>query len=145
MSLDVERIENSQTIQTHLGIIQGVISRMASNSSSCKSWSITVVSALLVLVADKNKPELIVISYIPIVLFAILDAYYLALERGFRKSYSEFVQKIHTQKLVANDLFTVLPVGNIAVGTIKSLISFSIFPMYLTLFLMVKLGSKYFF
>jgi hypothetical protein len=145
MTLDVERVENSQTIQTHLGIIQGVISRMASNSSSCKSWSITVVTALLVLIADKNKPELIVISYIPIVLFAVLDAYYLALERGFRKSYSEFVHKIHTQKLIANDLFTISPIGNIAFGTLKSLVSFSILPMYLTLFLMVKIGSKYFF
>jgi len=28
----------SPSIQTHLGILQGVIQRMASNSSSCKAW-----------------------------------------------------------------------------------------------------------
>jgi hypothetical protein len=32
--------ENSQAIQAHLTIIQSIIQRMASNSSSCKTWCI---------------------------------------------------------------------------------------------------------
>lgn len=48
--------ENSQAIQTHLEITQSVIQRMAVNSASCKTWCITLVSAILVIVADKGKP-----------------------------------------------------------------------------------------
>ena len=50
--------EESASVQSHLQIMQGVIQRMASNSTSCKAWCITIVSAILVLIADKNKPEL---------------------------------------------------------------------------------------
>jgi len=49
--------EESPSVQAHLGILQGVIERMASNSTSSKSWCITIVSAILVVVADKNKPD----------------------------------------------------------------------------------------
>ena len=48
--------ETSPSIQTHLGISQGVIQRMADNSTSSKAWCITIVSAILVIVADKGKP-----------------------------------------------------------------------------------------
>jgi uncharacterized membrane protein len=78
--------ESSQTVQTHLGIIQNVISRMAANSSSCKSWCITLVAAILVVIADKNNSKLALIAYIPTFLFLLLDAHYLALEKGFRIS-----------------------------------------------------------
>src|SRR5438093_12622802 len=47
--------ENSQAVHAHLGIMQSVIQRMASNSSSCMSWCIALVSDVLVLVADHGK------------------------------------------------------------------------------------------
>lgn len=71
----------SVAIQTHLGIIQNVIQRMSSNSSSCKAWCITLVSAVLVIVADKGKSEYAYIALLPTLVFAALDAYYLALEK----------------------------------------------------------------
>ena|SRR3989338_243886 len=49
--------ENSQAVQSHLTILQAVIQRMANNSSSSKAWCITLVSAILVIVADKGKPQ----------------------------------------------------------------------------------------
>ena len=48
--------EESPAIQAHLGIAQSVIQRMAANSASCKAWCIGLVSAILVVVADKNSP-----------------------------------------------------------------------------------------
>jgi hypothetical protein len=77
-NLDID--SESPSIQTHLGILQNVIQRMASNSSACKTWCVTLVSAVLVIVADKGKPDYAWIAMLPIVVFAALDAYYLALE-----------------------------------------------------------------
>jgi hypothetical protein len=76
--------ENSQAVQAHLGISQAIIQRMAANSASCKTWCITLVSAILVIVADKCKSQYALIAIVPIILFLVLDTYYLALERMFR-------------------------------------------------------------
>ena len=129
--------ENSQAVQAHLTITQAVIQRMASNSTSCKTWCITLVSAILVIIADKGKPELVWIAVIPIVLFLALDAYYLSLEKMFRLSYNNFINRLHQGKLVASDLYAVEPSGNIYSAMGASLLSFSIWPFYLTLFIMV--------
>jgi len=62
--------ENSQAVQAHLGITQSVIQRMAANSASCKTWCITLVSAILVIVADKGKPQYAFIALIPNAFFS---------------------------------------------------------------------------
>jgi hypothetical protein len=129
--------ENSQAIQTHLEITQSVIQRMAVNSASCKTWCITLVSAILVIVADKGKPQYASIAAIPTILFLILDAYYLSLERMFRNSYNNLIEKLHTDQVVTSDLYAVVPSGNKLKIFGESLISFSVWPFYLTLFLMI--------
>ena len=135
--MNSENKENLQAIQTHLGITQSVIQRMASNSSSCKAWCITLVSAILVMIADKGKPQYAVIAFIPTILFFILDAYYLTLERMFRKSYNSFVEKLHSGNITASDLYAMSPSGSLAKDVFKSFLSFSIWPFYLTLLGMI--------
>lgn len=120
----------SPSVQTHLGIIQSVIQRMAVNSTSSKTWCITIVSAILVIVADKSKPEFAWIAIIPTFLFMCLDTYYLALEKGFRASYNEFVKKLHEGNLTAEDLYSVIPVGNQSKLQWESLKSFSVWGFY---------------
>jgi hypothetical protein len=112
---------------------------MASNSASCKAWCITLVSAILVIVADKGKPNYALIAAIPTFLFFVLDSYYLALERGFRQSYNTFIQKLHCGSIVAADLYAVTPAGSIVKAFFKSIGSFSIWPFYVTLGLMIWL------
>ena len=51
MSQEQPLNENSPAVQTHLTMMQGVINRMAENSRSCKVWCVTLVAAVLVLVA----------------------------------------------------------------------------------------------
>jgi len=125
--------ENSQAVQAHLGITQSVIQRMAANSASCKAWCIALVSAILVIAADKEKPQYTPIAIVPVALFLVLDAYYLALERAFRISYNAFIERLHTKKLTVYDLYSVMPGGNIIALFFRSLASFSIWPFYLTL------------
>lgn len=136
---DDEYKENSQAVQAHLEITQSVIQRMASNSASSKAWCITLVSAILVIIADKGKPQYTLIAIIPTLLFLILDSYYLALERMFRQSYNVFIEKLHNRTVVASDLYAVSPCGNLFKTFFASLLSFSIWPFYLTLLIMIWL------
>ncbi|MBV34394.1 MAG: hypothetical protein CMP47_02890 [Rickettsiales bacterium] len=137
--MDREKVlsEESPSVQTHLGILQDVIQRMAHNSSMCKAWCITIVSALLVVLADKDITNQLYIAFIPTLLFLVLDSYYLALEKGFRSSYNNFVSKLHKDEVNSKDLYTVNPKGNIIGGTLISMTSFSILPFYLTLAVLI--------
>jgi hypothetical protein len=105
MKLDVEK----ESVRAHLNMLQGIISRMAANSANCKTWCVTLVSAILILVIDKNKPQAILVGFIPIALFFLLDAYYLSLERDFRDLYNTFVQKIHKGQATEKDLYLFKP------------------------------------
>ncbi|MCX7611557.1 MAG: hypothetical protein N2043_08240 [Ignavibacterium sp.] len=133
---------NSQAVQSHLSITQSVIQRMATNSSSCKAWCITVVSAILVIVADKGKSQYAYIAIIPNILFFVLDTYYLALEKMFRNSYNDFIKKLHDNKIDSSDLFAVIPTGNRIKIFLKSIISFSVWPFYITLLIMILLAKE---
>ena len=132
---------NSPSVQSYLSILQGVINRMAANSAACKTWCVALVSAIVVIIADKGKPEFIWISILPIALLFFLDAYYLGLERQFRNVYNSFIKKIHTNQATVDDVFIVSPGrGKDIMGkTLYACFSFSIWPFYglLTLMLVV--------
>lgn len=128
--------EDSQAIQAHLSILQSVIQRMSSNSSSAKTWCVTIVSAILVVISDKEKPHLAWILSIPIGLFFVLDVYYLMLEKGFRKSYAHFVDCLHDSSLCVDDLFEVEPRGRNRTHLWAAIRSISVWPFYSLLALM---------
>ena len=123
--------EESGAVQKHLEIVQGVINRMAENSRSCKVWCITLVAAVLVLVARTGEPEHALIALAPTLLFYLLDAYYLMLERRFRKSYNSFVGKVHAAEVRIADLYAVIPEGSALREMGWSLSrSFAVWPFY---------------
>ena len=77
----------SDDARQHLAFIQGVITRMNSNSFSMKGWMVTVVAALAALYAngDAQCPVFyLYIAIIPVIIFWCLDAYYLMMERKYR-------------------------------------------------------------
>lgn len=124
----------SAALQSFLDMNQGIINRLANNSASCKTWCITIVSAIAVIIAglDAFKPDHIWISTIPLVLFLMLDSYYLALERHFRDIHKVFVEKVHSGNAKNEDLyvFSKLKGWELLVATIKAIRSFSILPFY---------------
>lgn len=80
------RPEHGPNKHKHLGMIQGVINRLASNSFSIKQWTVMLVSAIFVLVAlDGEVP--ILVALVPVVAFWGLDGYFLRQERRFRNLY----------------------------------------------------------
>jgi hypothetical protein len=71
----------------HLEFIQQVVTRMNSNSFQLKGWSVALVAGLFALaVAEANK-VFAGLAIFPIVIFWLLDAYYLGMERWFRELY----------------------------------------------------------
>lgn len=137
MNANTKIDETSPSVQVHLGILQGVIQRMATNSASCKTWCITIISAILVIVADKGKPDLAWICIIPSIMFASLDIYYLALEKGFRNSYSAFIKKLHDGNLKPEDFYSVMPLGKQSSHQIDAIKSFSVWGFYSFLIILV--------
>ena len=73
----------------HLELIQGVISRMASNSFMLKGWAVTLVAGILVLASKDTDKLYFLVSYIPVIVFWFLDAYYLLQERLYRSLYEK--------------------------------------------------------
>ena len=71
----------------HLDLLQSAIIRMGANSSNLKAAAITVTAAVLALASAVARPDIILQTAPVTVLFAAMDARYLALERGFRQSY----------------------------------------------------------
>ena len=120
----------SSSVQSHLQIMQSVIQRMGTNSIFCKTWCITIVSAILVLIADKNRPDFALVALAHTVLFFILDAHYLALEKAFRQSYDDFISKLHKNQLSTEDLYSVLTKGKISHHQFEAVKSFTIWAFY---------------
>lgn len=133
----------SPSVQTHLGILQGVINRMAGNSASSKAWCITLVSAILVVVAQQDDPRLALLALAPTALFLTLDAYYLSLERRFRGSYNNFVSKVHTDSVTPDDLFFVRPADPTLKTELRALVSYSLWGFYGGLAVMILVAWKF--
>ena len=76
-----------------LNVLQSIISRMAGNSSNCKLWCITISAAFLAFYFQGQSS--IELDYrlllLPVIPFLFLDAYYLSLEKLFRKQYNELL------------------------------------------------------
>jgi hypothetical protein len=70
----------------HLEFIQGVIHRMARNSFLLKGWAVTLVSALLALSAGGAFRRDVIVAYLPLIGFWMLDGYFLHQERLFPNS-----------------------------------------------------------
>lgn len=128
---------DSPAVQSYLTILQGVIGRMASSSAGAKTWCIALVSAIIVVVADKADARYVWIALVPVALFFLLDAYYLGLERLFRDRYNDFIVKLHEGTAEVDDVFIVTP----GTGTMKAAFgacaSVSVWPFYILLALML--------
>jgi hypothetical protein len=94
----------------HLEFIQGVITRMNTNSFQMKGWMVAIVSAILAIFASTKNHDFVLVAILPALIFWFLDAYYLQQERKFRGLYDDVagITKDHKIPLFAMrpDLYT---------------------------------------
>lgn len=127
----------------YLSLLNDTISRMASNSASCKKWAITIVTALLAAdVVSKNLTQYLWIAFIPIAFFYWLDSYYLYLEISFRYLQKKFLDVVKGKNATddgSNEIeifdFNYKACDDGAMN--KALSSNSTWPFYLILFLVI--------
>ena len=77
----------------HLEFIQNIITRMNSNSFLLKGWSVTLVSALYALAANDTNVQYVLISYVVIPVFWLVDGFYISQERQYRDLYKDVAFK----------------------------------------------------
>lgn len=91
-------MKDNPAIIAHVEMMQGIINRMADISARCKEWCFAFIGGLLVLILSvdfAHDSKYIVIPYVIVVLFYILDSYYLGLERQMRENYLNFIKTIN--------------------------------------------------
>lgn len=135
MSNKLTRLE-SPAVQGYISILQGIINRMAGNSASCKTWTVTLVAALLTLFAGKVIPfHALWICLIPVLPLYFLDCYYLGLERITIDIQRNFLESLSTEsEEYIRQLYDVRKIGDKKLQlrqTMGAMKSFSTTPFYL--------------
>jgi hypothetical protein len=75
----------------HIDIIEAIITRMSENSKQMKAWCIALVSGLIGVSFTIKIPWLCIVAALAVIVFCYLDAFYLKLERCFRRLYNDVV------------------------------------------------------
>jgi len=132
----------SPAVTAHITLLQGVINRLANNSSSCKTWCLALVSALLSLAGATRSPAVACFTVIPVLIFGFVDTMYLAQEKAYRELYGRVVKAIRAQQYTLQNTFeTGAPLTrNDIVHAIKS---WSIWPVYGVLIAIYVVASVY--
>jgi hypothetical protein len=73
----------------HLEFIQAIITRMSQNSFLVKGWCVTLISAIYALAAKDAARDYVLVTYIVIPSFWVLDGFFIAVERRYRDLYRE--------------------------------------------------------
>lgn len=73
----------------HLKMIENIIERMAKNSFQLKGWAMTLVTLVGALSANDADKRFIILAFIPIIVFWLLDSFYLQQERRYKALYRE--------------------------------------------------------
>lgn len=71
----------------HLDMIEAVIERMAKNSFQLKGWTMTLVTIVGTFSSQSSEKKFIVLAFVPILAFWVLDSFYLQQERKYRLLY----------------------------------------------------------
>jgi hypothetical protein len=117
--------------------IQDIIKRMASNSFNLKTWTVTLIIAVILF---RSNNEQIFITFIPLISFWYLDSYYLRQEKLFREVYN------HTLKYRLNNddkLFNINPkkFDDAIAPTFKIMFTVSTIPFYGSVFTILIIMS----
>ncbi|HMT92454.1 hypothetical protein [uncultured Thiothrix sp.] len=139
--MDQSLTPESSAVLKHIDMYQSLIMRMAANSAACKQWAVGLVSAILVLVAEKGMVHAAALAIIPAVLFCFLDAYYLALEKQFRSAYNQFINALHAGTLQASELYKVRADGKLPTTFLEALVSWAVWPFYLGMLGLIALAK----
>lgn len=86
-------INNDEVYIEHLQMIEDVITRLSNNSKNMKGWFLAVISVLFGFLIPRACISLLLITVTISIAFWVLDSYYLALERRYRRLYAAVIKR----------------------------------------------------
>jgi hypothetical protein len=100
---------DNPAVTKHVDVLQGIITRLANNSASCKTWCLTLVGAVLSLAGGTKMPVIGLVVIVPILIFRYLDIKYLATEKSFRDKYDAIIALVRSGTYAREHLFDIKP------------------------------------
>lgn len=78
-----------ENVVAYLQMVQNNIDRMATSSALFKGFAATIVAGISALSFSEINNLILIMSFVPVLSFMLLDLYYLNLERRYRYLYEE--------------------------------------------------------
>ena len=127
--------EKLEILHKEIDLIQAVITRMAQNSFYMKGWCVTLVAAIFSLADAQVREHVYLPLALMVVVFWMLDSYYLRQEKAYRKLYGHVLEcrivQNRWQDLYSLDAKKMLKRVHCVV---RIMFSISEWPLYLILF-----------
>jgi hypothetical protein len=120
---------DNPAVTAHINLLQGVINRLAASSSSCKTWCLSLVGALIGVTGATHNAAIVTFALVPVVIFGGVDNSYLAQERAYRVLYGEIASKVQARTYELADTFNARAALTFG-GFFRALRSWSIWPVY---------------
>ena len=86
-------MEKQENKIKHLEMIEIIIERMAKNSFQLKAWAMALVTVVGALGTKESDKRFILLAFVPIIGFWLLDAFYVQQERRYRALYRSVCEK----------------------------------------------------
>ena len=105
-----KKIKDRPSVIAYLEFLQNVISRMGGNSANIKAVIVLVYTIFItILIAIKELKDYWWVGLIIALVGLIMDTYYLAFERMYRKKYNKFVNKLNEGKIDEKEIYNMNP------------------------------------
>lgn len=125
---------------TYLQMIQEPICRMSTISAIFKGFAATIVAGVATLTYKDVNVWVLALSFLPVVAFAVLDVYYLTLERKFRFLFEQVrkdEREIDFSMKLTNDPVEIIRAKARAWDCIKSPSIYLFYPLMLAILIAV--------
>lgn len=86
-------MEKQENKIKHLEMVESIIERMAKNSFQLKAWAMTLVTVVGALGAKEADKRFMLLAFVPIIGFWLLDAFYVQQERRYKALYRSVCEK----------------------------------------------------
>jgi hypothetical protein len=77
----------------HLEMVQDVVTRLANYGATLKNYCLTLTTVVCGFAITLQRPLVALLALVPILIFAVLDAQYLRVERRFRSLFDQLREK----------------------------------------------------
>ena len=89
--LEVNEKTRHEDKVVHLQMIQGVIDRMSTSAAIYKGFAATIVTGIAAISFTEVSAWILLIAFLPVICFLMMDTYYLKLEKQYRILYEKSI------------------------------------------------------